>query len=167
MKRFTLLLTITLLIGACTQVPMPDPSPVPDPTETLSPDAPVTSPPEDGSTPPESPEMPFAPQPGDADLSRGQVFLNETDLLIRESFPPQIALILRGDLPTPCHELRADIQEPDSENKINVEAYSVVDPDQVCIQVLEPFEANIELGTFPSGHYTVWVNGEQVGEFDS
>lgn len=167
MKQFTLLLTITLLIGACTQVPMPDPSPVPDPTETLSPDTPVTSPPQNGSTPPGTPEMPFAPQPGDADLSRGEVFLDQSDLLIRESFPPQIALTLRGDLATPCHQLRVDIQEPDSENKINIDVYSVVDPDQVCAQVLEPFEEMIELGTFPTGHYTVWVNEEQVGEFDS
>jgi hypothetical protein len=32
---------------------------------------------------------------------------------------------------------------------------------------VEPFEANIDLGTYPSGHYSVWVNGELAGEFDS
>jgi hypothetical protein len=157
---------IAFVIGACTQVPMPDPSPVHDPTETLSPGVPVTSPPEDGS-PPRTPEMPFAPQPGDADLTGGEVFLNQTELLIRESFPPQIALTLRGDLPTPCHQLRVDVQEPDAENKIEIDLYSVFDPDEVCAQVLEPFDESIELGTFPSGHYTVWVKGEMVGEFDS
>jgi hypothetical protein len=111
--------------------------------------------------------MPFAPKPNDTELAWGSVFINESGLLIRESFPPQITLILSGDLPTPCHELRVDVNEPDPENKINVEVYSVVDPDQVCIQVLEPFQANIDLGTFPTGHYTVWVNGEMVGEFDT
>ena len=115
----------------------------------------------------ETPEMPFAPNPDDINLSRGNVFINESGLVIRESFPPQITLSLSGDLPTPCHELRVNVQEPDSENKINVDVYSVVDPDRVCTQVLEPFQANIDLGTFPSGHYTVWVNEEMVGEFDT
>ncbi len=166
MKYVTIMFTIALPIVACTQVPMPSPSPVTRPN-TLPPDAPVTSPPQNGSTPMETSAMPFAPKPDDTNLSRGNAFLNESGLLIRESFPPQITLSLSGDLPTPCHELRVDVQEPDLENKINVEAYSVVDPDQVCIQVLEPFQANIDLGIFPSGHYTVWVNGEMVGKFDS
>jgi hypothetical protein len=163
MKQLTILFTIALLLVACT----PSQSPVPDPNTTLPPDAPVTSPPQNGSAPVETPEAPFAPKPSDADLSRGEVFLNESELLIRESFPPQISLNMSGDLPTPCHELRVNIPEPDSENKINVEVYSVVDPDQVCTQVLEPFQENIDLGTFSTGHYTVWINGEMIGEFDT
>jgi hypothetical protein len=43
----------------------------------------------------------------------------------------------------------------------------VVDPDLVCIQVVEPFDKSIDLGTYPGGHYTVWVNGEMIGEFDT
>lgn len=159
MKYLIILFTIALLMVACTQVPMPSQSPVPD--------APVTSPLQNASTPMETPDMPFAPQPDDANLSRGEVFINEASLLIRESFPPQIVLTLNGALPTPCHNLRVAIPEPDAENKINVDVYSVVDPNQVCIQVLEPFQENIELGTFPSGHYTVWVNGGLIGEFDT
>ena len=166
MKYLTTVCTIALLIVACTQVPMPSQSPMLEPS-TLPPDAPVTGPPQNGSTPMETPDMPFAPKPNDKNLTRGNVFIKESGLLIRESFPSQITLSLSGDLPTPCHELRVEIKEPDPENKIKVEVYSVVDPDQVCIQVLEPFQANIDLGTFPSGHYTVWVNGKMVGEFDS
>ncbi len=166
MKSLSILFTIAFLIVACTQVPMPSPSPVARPN-TLPPDAPVTSPPQNDAIPMETPDMPYAPKPNDTNLTRGNVFINESGLLIRESFPPQITLSLSGDLPTPCHELRVDVQEPDSENKINAEVYSVVDPDLVCIQVLEPFQANIDLGTFPTEHYTVWVNGEMVAEFDT
>ncbi len=165
MRQLIFLFTIALVIVACT--PLSNQSPVPDPDTTLPPEAPVTSPPQNGTNPVETPAMPFAAKPSDVDLSRGEVFLNESQLLIRESFPPQIALNLSGDLPTPCHELRVTIQEPDAENKINVEVYSIVDPEQVCTQVLEPFQESIELGTFPSGHYTVWVNGEMLGEFDT
>lgn len=152
-----ILLLLLLLIAAC--APQPEPTP--------SPDTAVTSPPVD-EMPTDAPVTnPFAPQPDDANLTQGTVFINEASLIIRESFPPQISLILSGDLPTPCNQLRAAINPPDAENKIVVDVYSVVDPNQVCIQVLEPFEASIDLGTFPTGHYTVWVNGEQVGEFDT
>jgi hypothetical protein len=37
----------------------------------------------------------------------------------------------------------------------------------MCTQILKPFQASIDLGTFPSGHYSVYVNGELAGEFDS
>ena len=56
---------------------------------------------------------------------------------------------------------------PDDENKIIVDAYSVVDPNMACIQVLEPFQGSIDLGTFPTGHYTVWINDNLAGEFDT
>jgi len=111
--------------------------------------------------------MPYAPQPDDIKLSRGNIFIEEKGLLIRESYPPQIALEISGNLPTPCNLLRAVIAEPDAENKINVDVYTVVDPNMMCTQVLKPFSENMELGTFPSGHYSVWVNGELAGEFDS
>ena len=75
--------------------------------------------------------------------------------------------MFRGDLPTPCHDLRAIINPPDEENKIVVEVYTVVNPDVICAQVLQPFEESLDLGTFSAGHYTVWINGEMAGEFDT
>lgn len=117
--------------------------------------------------PSNSEESPFSPQQNDANLTRGNAYVNKAELLIRESYPPQISLGISGDLPTPCHQLRVIISEPDPENKISADVYSVVDPGKACIQVLEPFQEYIDLGTFPSGHYTLWVNGELAGEFDS
>ena len=156
--RVQIILFLILVMAACTPTGN---------AATPPPDTAVTSPPEDSMPTNEPPESPFAPQPGDDQLTRGEVFLDEASLLIRESFPPQIVLVLRGNLPTPCHELRAEIAPPDPENKVTVEVYSVVDPDTVCIQVLEPLEEQIELGTFAGGHYSVWVNGQLAGEFDS
>ena len=134
---------------------------------TTPPDTAVTNPPE-GTMPTSQPSVnPLAPKPGDESLTRSEVFLHEASLIIRESFPPQVSLTFRGDLPTPCHELRAILNPPDTENKIDVEAYSVVNPDVVCTQVLQSFEESMDLGTYPSGHYTVWVNGQIAGEFDT
>jgi hypothetical protein len=154
--KFQILLILVLLGAACAPL---EPTPGPDTA--------VTSPPVDSMPTNEPPANPLAPQPGDADLTRGEAYINEASLIIRESFPPQISLTLAGDLPTPCNQLRVEIHPPDAENKIIVDVYSVIDPDQVCVQVLEPFEESIDLGTFPTGHYTVWVNGQMVGEFDT
>jgi hypothetical protein len=112
-------------------------------------------------------ENPYAPQPSDDKLTRGSAFMNSADLLLMESFPIQVAMILRGNLPTPCHNLRVIINRPDGNNNIDVAAYSVSDPSVICAQVLQSFDASIPLGSFPPGHYTVSVNGERVGEFDA
>lgn len=98
---------------------------------------------------------------------RGNVYLDSTDLLTMESYPLQFMLVLKGNLPTPCHHLRVAVSLPDTQNKIIIDVYSVTDPNAICTQVMEPFEENIPLGSFPTGHYTLWVNGEQVAEFDS
>jgi hypothetical protein len=37
----------------------------------------------------------------------------------------------------------------------------------MCAEVLKPFEQDIDLGGFPAGHYTIFVNSQQVGEFDA
>jgi hypothetical protein len=109
----------------------------------------------------------YLPEQNDVNFSRGQVYIDSSDLLVMESYPVQIALNLKGNLPTPCNRLRVVANPPDEQNRIEIEVYSVIDPEQVCIQVLEPLDANIGLGSFPTGHYSVWVNGEMVGEFDS
>jgi hypothetical protein len=154
--RSQILLILILLSTACAPL---EPTPGPDTA--------VTNPPVDSMATNEPASNPLAPQPGDVDLTRGNVYINEASLIIRESFPPQISLTLTGDLPTPCNQLRAEMHPPDAENKILVEVYSVIDPDQICVQVLEPFEESIDLGTFPTGHYTVWVNDQMAGEFDT
>jgi hypothetical protein len=161
MKQMILLLIVMLTLTACAPAAQPTEAVV----ETLPPDTAVTSPPE-GTMPTNNPD-PFAPLPGDANLTRGNVFIQETSLVIRESYPPQIALALKGELPTPCNQLRVQINPPDSTNKIGIDVYSVVNPDMMCTQVIKPFEENVELGTFPTGHYSVYVNEELVGEFDS
>ena len=155
--KFQKLLLMALLVASC--APQHEPAPGLDTA--------VISPPRDNMPTNEPASNPFASQPGDVNLVRGTVFINEASLIIRESFPPQISLTLAGDLPTPCNQLRVEMGPPDLENKIVVDVYSVVDPNQVCVQVLEPFEESIDMGVFPTGHYTVWVNGEMAGEFDT
>lgn len=117
--------------------------------------------------PSDPPPHEFAPKPSDAGLLRGEVYLDSTDLLTLESHPLQFMLALNGSLPTPCHQLRVEVSPPDGANRINLEVYSVVKPDEICVQMLQSFEANIPLDSFPEGTYTLWVNGDQAAEFDA
>lgn len=109
---------------------------------------------------------PWQPQTGDQSLQRGEAFVTGMDIRVMESFPPQFMLDLKGTLPTPCHQLRVEVALPDSQMKIQVSVYSVVDPNVICIQVLAPFDAAIPLQGQPTGEYTVMVNGKTAGSID-
>jgi len=147
MKQLVISLTLfMLLFSAC----------APSPDEPISSDAPTPLQPNE-----------YAPHPEDNILSRGEVFLDSKGLATLESYPPQFLLQLKGNLPTPCHKLRIAASPPDANNKVNVEVYSVVNPGEICIQVLAPFEVNYPLGSYPTGKYTLWVNGEMIAEFQS
>ncbi len=111
----------------------------------------------------------FEPQPGDVNLTRNEVYLelDSSQLLIMESYPIQVVAILTGNLPDPCHRLRVAVTAADANNHINLDMYSLTSNDTVCTTVLEPFAASIPLGTYAGGHFSVYVNGELLGEFDS
>lgn len=164
MRFFWITLLGMFLLAACAPAV---PTPVPG-------DKPVASPPDQGViisteqpiTPPDSPPG-YLPRAGDEQLQRGEVYLDSVDLLAMESYPPQFSLLLKGNLPTPCHQLRVTYHEPDTQNRIMIEVYSLADPQAVCAQMLQPFEQAVPLGSFPSGHYTLWVNGKQISEFDA
>lgn len=127
-----------------------------------SPDVPVSS-----DSPSQPSQSDYLPSPADGSLQRGEVYLDSVDLLTLESFPLQFTLVLKGNLPTPCHDLRIAVSPPDAENKILVDVYSLANPDEICIQMLEPFEVNFPLGSFAPGTYSLWVNGEMAAEIQS
>ncbi len=98
-------------------------------------------------------------------MKRGNVYLDVIELVVRESYPPQIAVIVTGSLPTPCHQLRVKMQEADAGGRIDIMVYSVVDAQLICAQVLQPFHESIELSGLKDGEYRVFVNGQKIGEF--
>jgi len=157
-KLWLSVVVIVPLLAACAGQPAaPETEPsIPTPED---PDATGLSP---GSE--EPPLDSYAPAKGDEAMQRGEVFIDTQEILILESFPLQFQLQVTGSLPTPCHELRAVVEEPDDQNQIRVDMYSLVDPDTVCAQVLEPFDVSLSLGSYPSGTYSVFVNGEKIGE---
>jgi len=133
----------------------------------LVPDLPPTATP---SPEPSIPPSGYEPQPGDDKLKRDQVFLDvdKSRLILAESQPLQVSLILNGNLSDPCHQLRVVVSPANINREVNLELYSLVDASQACITVLKPFSATIALGSyFSGGHFKVYVNGDLVGEFDA
>ena len=91
--------------------------------------------------------------------------VDEIDILILESFPVQINVIARGNLPNPCTEISEVLKEREGDTFfITIKTYR---SPGFCIQVLAPFEEIIPLYVYglPAGSYTVDVNGV-LGIFD-
>jgi hypothetical protein len=179
MRKFLVPLAIAAILVGCVQAGV-QPNNT-NPTETLP--GPTTGGNIDMSTPaypePERPTSsdatgpastplpnPLDAIPGEENMKKAGVFIDSVEARILESFPPQVVLHIQGSLPTPCNKLRATLAEPDAQNNIQIELYSLVDPNTACIQVIQPFETNIPLGAFQeAGKYTVLINGEQKAEF--
>jgi len=91
----------------------------------------------------------------------GLALVDEIDILILESFPVQINVIARGNLPDPCTEISEVLKEKEGNTFfITIKTYR---SPGFCIQVLAPFEEIISLEVYglPAGTYTVDVNGVQ------
>jgi hypothetical protein len=58
------------------------------------------------------------------------------------------------------------VEAPDDQGRIQVEAFSLQDPTIDCIQVLQEMEESLAIGSYSEGVYSVWLNGELVGEFE-
>lgn len=158
-KTFAILLLLAFILTAC--------APAADAPVSSAPSYPTTSYPDTDSDPIPAEQNPYLPQPEDGNLTRGAAFLDSKEVLALESLPLQFTLHLTGSLPTPCSQLRVVVSLPDADKKILVDVYSVSNPDKICMQVIEPFDVTLLLGSFPEGRYTLWVNGEMAAEFQS
>ena len=145
-KSFILILLIGTLLVACTS----QPAGIPIPT------TPATG-------------NPYAPQPADGSMTRGDAEIVSTSLLVSESQPPEVSISLAYRLPTPCTQLRVIIGQPDSQNCIHLDVYGLTPKDKACnlMALLPPLETSINLSIYPAGHYSVFMNGQQVGVFDA
>ena len=114
-------------------------------------------------------DNPYAPQPGDSNLMAGDIRIDSSSVFLAESQPPQVMVNFAYFQPTPCYQLRVESSGPNEQNQINLKAYAVAEKDKPCalMALATPLQASLNLGSFPKGHYTVLLNGNQIGEFDS
>lgn len=93
-----------------------------------------------------------------------------TSVSLSESYeysPPRAILNILGYMPSVCNELRINILPPDENYRVFVEVYSLINTDINCDNVFQQFEANILLGYYSTGRYTVWINESLAGDFVS
>ena len=100
-------------------------------------------------------QNPYMAQEGDAELNEGGVYV---EAVVWDAETQ--TLTISGNLPTPCNDLRIDTTLEDGQ--INLKIYSLIEPESICAQVLEPFEAALVLENFSKDIFTIMINGEAV-----
>jgi len=101
-----------------------------------------------------------ATEPSDDGVIEDLAPVEDIDILILESFPVQINVVARGNLPDGCTTIDQVTEERDG-NTFRVTITTVRPVGMECTQALEPFELVIALDVYglPAGVYTVDVNG--------
>jgi hypothetical protein len=93
-------------------------------------------------------------------MERGNAFVENSTIEATGRVP---VLYLSGFLPTPCHQLKVDVKQDETSGEVQVEVYSLVDSSVMCIQVVEPFDTQVDL-PLAAARYQVTLNGEVIGE---
>ncbi len=111
-------------------------------------------------------DNPYAPQPGDSNLMVGDLKIESGSVSVADS---QAVVNFAYRPPTPCYKLRVETSGPNPQNQISLKAYGVAEKNKACtlMPLATPLQASLNLGSVPRGHYTVLLNGNQIGEFDS
>lgn len=92
--------------------------------------------------------------------ARGQAMVNDVEVQILESFPVQVSVVARGDLPDGCTQIDEVISQQ-TDNVFRIAITTLRQPAATCTQALVPFEEVISLDVagLPAGTYEVSVNG--------
>ena len=118
------------------------------------------TPTDDGSGGTDGGSIPIDPGIGDGTWLIEAPIL-EADVLIRESFPPQYAVVVVSELPNGCHQFEGvSMERSGTEIAITVSNRVPADPNPVCTMIYGTHEEVVELGTNfePGVEYTVTVN---------
>lgn len=103
-------------------------------------------------------ENPYAAQAGDDALSQGKVYLDAVTWTEPE-------LVFTGTLPSACNQLRLVFEPDTAGNEIQVEGYSLRNPDEMCAAALQEFEARVKVSGLAAGEYSLVFNGQVMISF--
>ncbi|MDB4285515.1 hypothetical protein N9903_01260 [bacterium] len=96
---------------------------------------------------------------GGSDSIVGVTSVDSIEIVILDGFPGQVMIIARGGLPDSCSEIGSITQRREG-NTFMVTIETLRNPDQICAQVIVPFQESISLDIegLPSDKYFVDVN---------
>ena len=149
MMRWMVIAAFTITLAACAADPVPatpTTQPPPTPTETAPPTA----------------------TPSASDLVPGVLYIDGFDIVMVQSVPVQITVVVRGSLADGCTQVGDITQIFDPSQKV---FYIVINAERpreaICTDALVPFERAVPLDMLgkPRGTYTIDVNGSR-GEFE-
>ena len=105
-------------------------------------------------------DTPSNGQSPDGNTIAGKASIEGTDILLLESFPIQVRVVVWGNLPDSCTSIDGIATERDG-NTFLITITTSRPADKVCAQALVPFEENIALDVLglPAGVYIFDVNG--------
>jgi len=148
MKYFSFIFPL-LLLSACLTIPTPEP------TATAA--VPIII---------QVEENPYRPQSKDVGAKIAGAIVDNTSMIERFDLDPfRVQLNVSGSVPSVCNELRIDVAPPNANYQIFIEVYSLISKNINCDNVFQQFEANLLLGVYSDGRYTVWVNDRYAGDF--
>lgn len=117
---------------------------------------------EDNATPSTAPtEMPTPTLVPTSEVPvNGEAIVDSIELMIVESFPVQVSVRVRGELPDGCTEID-QIETTQEGQQFNIVMTTLRPADMICTEALVPFDETIALDVvdLPAGVYTVDVNG--------
>jgi inhibitor of cysteine peptidase len=97
------------------------------------------------------------PPANDFPGSKQNVFVDDLQILIMESFPVQISVIVTGNLPDGCTSIVGSKAEMVDDTTFFISIFTERPEDMMCTMALVPFEESISLDVhgLPAGDYTV------------
>jgi hypothetical protein len=147
-----MLVLFTLLAASCAPTAQPQTSetrPIPRTTARPLEASPIT-----GQTPTTSADI------SGGSITRGSAIIDSISILTLESFPVQVRVIAKGNLPDGCTQIDEITQErQDSTFRVTISTSRPAAA--ACTQALVPFEesVNLDVRGLKAGTYTVSVNG--------
>jgi hypothetical protein len=87
--------------------------------------------------------------------------IDGTDVLLLESYPVQVRLLVTGSHPA-CETLAWDAAVGEAAGRIDVDLRSEPSSEDGCIG-RRSFEESIPLGSFETADFEIFLNGERVG----
>ncbi|HUP26929.1 MAG TPA: hypothetical protein VM409_00720 [Chloroflexia bacterium] len=99
-------------------------------------------------------------QQPESDQQIGSAQVDSIDILMLESFPVQVSVTVKGNLPDACTTL-GTISRTRNGNTFNVNVATTRPRSAMCAQMIVPFEETLALDVagLKAGTYTVNVNG--------
>jgi inhibitor of cysteine peptidase len=115
---------------------------------------------ENGAIPPraQAAGRPDLGQGGGGNLMQVDTVIESVDVLILESFPMQLNLVVKGYQPDGC-DLPVIVEQSREENVVTVHIYRELEPDVMCTMMIVPYEETIQIeGGFEGGTVEIHVN---------